>query len=351
REQARPGPEDPMFLVYTSGTTGGPKGALLPHRVVEGRMPGFLLAHEPFPEPGALFYSPADWSWIGGLHDSLFAPWCAGSAVLAHERAGPFDPAAAFRLMAEREVTDAFLPPTALKALARGGVDPPGMALRSVHSAGEPLPGPVARWARERLAHEVTEVYGLTECAFLVGTATQAYDAPEGSMGRPYPTHLVAVRDGEVCARRGDPTMMLGYWQGPDQPPRLPLDDEGWLHTGDVAEADAEGYLYYKGRTDDLIKTSGHRVGPAEVEAALLQHPAVAECAVVGVPDPERGQRVKAFVKPSPRVLPSEALAAQLQAFVRARLAAHAYPREVAFVDALPTTVSGKLKRRELRGD
>jgi acetyl-CoA synthetase len=350
REHAAAGPEDAFTLVYTSGTTGHPKGALLPHRVIPGRMPGFLLAHEPYAEAPALFYSPADWSWIGGLHDSLFAPWHAGTAVLAHERAGPFDPAATFRLMAEHGVTDAFLPPTALKALARGGAEPPGMALRSVHSAGEPLPPPVAAWARGKLAHHVTEVYGLTECAFLVGTATLAYDTPEGSMGRPYPGHTVEVRDGEICARRGDPTMMLGYWQGPDAPPRLPLDDEGWLHTGDVADAAPDGFLSYKGRTDDLIKTGGYRVGPAEVEAALLHHPAVAECAVVGGPDEARGQRVKAYVKLAPRVLASPGLAEQLKAFVRARLAAHAYPREVEFVDALPLTVSGKVKRRELRG-
>ena len=339
-EQARAGPDAPLTLVYTSGTTAKPKGALLPHRVVPGRMPGFRLAHEPL-GPDAVFYSPADWSWIGGLHDSLFAPWHDGIAVAAHERHGPFDAAECYRVIEERGATDAFFPPTALKVLARA--PPPPARLRTVHSAGEPLAPPVAEWARKHLADGVAEVYGLTECAFLVGSATRAYATPEGSMGRAYPTHRVEVVEEEICVRAGDPTMMLGYWRGLDDAPDLPLDARGLLHTGDLAREEG-GYLSFLGRKDDLIKTSGHRVGPAEVEATVLAHPAVAECAVVGVPDPERGQRIKAFVK---RAAPVEA--EELMAFVKTRLAAHAYPREIEFVDALPTTVSGKLKRRELR--
>lgn len=357
-EEERGEGEEPLTLIYTSGTTAKPKGALLPHRVIAGRMPGFRLAHEPL-ESDAVFYSPADWSWIGGLHDSLFAPWHDGVAVAAHERRGHFDAAEAFAFLRERGVTDAFFPPTALKLLARAGVAPP-VRLRTVHSAGEPLATPVAAWARAHLADAVAEVYGLTECAFLVGTATRAYETPDGSMGRPYPTHRVELVGeesagesrgpgrtralGEICVARGDPTMMLGYWRGPDEAPDLPLDDAGRLRTGDLA-SERDGSLYFLGRKDDLIKTSGHRVGPAEVEATLLAHPAVAECAVVGVPDEERGQRIKAFVK---RAAPVEA--DELAAFVRARLAAHAYPHEIEFVDALPMTVSGKLKRRELRG-
>lgn len=349
-EEARLGPEEPAFLVYTSGTTGGPKGALLPHRVIAGRMPGFLLAHEPFDAATTVFYSPADWSWIGGLMDSLLAPWLAGAAVVAHERAGPFDAAATYRLLVEHRVTNAFLPPTALKALARtGGVPPVQLALRAIHSAGEPLPPPVAAWAREALTPNVTEVYGLTEAAFLVGTAARSYRTPEGSMGRPYPTHRVRIMEEEICVERGDPTMMLGYWRGEGVAPHLPLDDAGLLHTGDLADADPQGFFRFLGRKDDLIKTSGYRVGPAEVEASLLRHPAVAECAVVGVPDAERGQVVKAFVRVAPGHEAGEPLAHELRLFVRERLAAHAYPRQLVFVDELPMTVSGKLRRRALR--
>lgn len=349
-EEASVSGEDAAWLVYTSGTTGGAKGAVLPHRVVPGRVPGFLVAHEPFEPETALFYSPADWSWIGGLHDSLLAPWHEGAAVLSHERHGHFDAAQAYRVMAESGVTDAFLPPTALKSLARSGHAPPGgLALRAVHSAGEPLPPPVAAWARKELCPTVTEVYGLTEAAFLVGTAGRSYATPEGSMGRPFPGHLVEVREEEIVVRRGDPTMMLGYWRGEGHAPHLPLDADGFLHTGDLAETVRGGFLRYLGRKDDLIKTSGHRVGPAEVEATLLRHPAVAECAVVGVPDAERGALIKAFVKTAPGHAPAPELAASIQAFVKERLAAHAYPRVVEFVDELPMTVSGKIRRRALR--
>lgn len=357
-EEARGGPDAPMTLIYTSGTTAAsaasedqdasgdrrravaarPKGALLPHRVIPGRMSGFRLAHEPLAED-AVFYSPADWSWIGGLHDSLFAPWHEGVTVLAHERRGHFAPHETAAWLAR--ATDAFLPPTALKALARSGIELP--RLRSVHSAGEPLPAPVLAWARRDLAASVTEVYGLTEAAFLIGTATRAYETPDGSMGRPYPDKRVRIVEEEIRVAEGTPTMMLGYWRGPGEAPHLPLDDDRMFRTGDLAREE-KGSVYFLGRNDDLIKTSGYRVGPAEIEATLLRHPAVAECAVVGVPDAARGQRVKAFVK---RAEPVEADA--LMAFVKQHLAAHAYPREIEFVDALPMTVSGKLRRRELR--
>ena len=340
-EQHRASEEDPLTLVYTSGTTARPKGALLPHRAIPGRMPGFRLAHEPL-DLDAVFYSPADWSWIGGLHDSLFAPWHDGVAIAAQERHGPFDAAQCHRFLAANGVTDAFFPPTALKLLMRAAGSPP-MRLRTVHSAGEPLAAPVAAWARERLCDALAEVYRLTECAFLAGGATRAYETPPGSMGRAYPTHRVDVAEEEICVRAGDPTMMLGYWRGPDVAPELPLDERGLLHTGDLAR-EKDGFLWFLGRKDDLIKTSGYRVGPAEVEATLLAHPAVAECAVVGVPDEARGQRVKAFVKRAAPVTAEE-----LAAFVKARLASHAYPREIEFVDSLPMTVSGKLRRRDLR--
>lgn len=339
-DEVRVGGDAPLWLVYTSGTTGHPRGAVLPHRVIEGRMSGFRVGHE---GGGDVFHSPADWSWIGGLMDSLFAPWHEGMAVVAHERHGHLDPAELCRLIAEHEVTDAFLPPTALKLLARAGLTPP--RLRTVHSAGEPLAAPTLTWARANLADHVTEVYGLTEAAYLVGTATRAYETPEGSMGRPFPDKLVLLDEEEICVRPGTPSMMLGYWRGPDTAPLLPLDEKGLLRTGDLAK-EKDGFLSFLGRKDDLIKTSGYRVGPAEVESTLLQHPAVAECAVVGVPDPERGERVKAFL-----VLSHGARvdASEIMAFVKARLGAHAYPREVAFVDTLPMTVSGKVRRRDLR--
>lgn len=347
-EEAPSGPDGPAVLLYTSGAVGPPKGVVLPHRVLAGRMPGFLLAHEPFGE-ASVFHSPVDWSWIGGLFDALLAPWCAGACVVAQPRTARFDASAVWTLLRDEAVTDAFLPPTALNAMMRS-LPAAKVALNAVHSAGEPLAPAVARWAREQVSPHVTEVYGLSEAAFLVGTASRAYATPEGHMGLPYPGQRVDLRHGEIVVGRGTPTLMMGYWQGAERPPMLPTDADGWFRTGDLAARNDAGFYRFLSRQDDLIKTAGYRVGPAEVEACLLLHPAVAECAVVGVPDAERGQSVKAFVKPAPGSEASPALADEIQRFVRSRLAAHAYPRQVEFVDALPLTATGKIRRRELRG-
>lgn len=315
---------DAMSLFFTSGTTAAPKGVALPARVVPGRMPGFLRAHA---APG-VFWSPADWSWIGGLHDALFAPWLAGVPVFAYERSGPFDPERAGALLREHGVESAFVPPTALKAWRRSGATPP--KLRSLHTAGEALPGPVRAWAQDAFGGSAAEVYGLTECAFLTvdGEATPGI-------------RLRQDDEGELLVAEGAPTMMLGYAHG--DAIELPLRD-GWLATGDVAVQDGERYRVM-GRIDDVIKTSGYRVSPGEIEACLLHHPAIAECAVIGEPDEARGQAIVAFVK---LAIPVEA--ADLQAYVRDRLALHLVPRRIVLVDELPTTITGKILRRNLRG-
>lgn len=353
------GGDDPGWLVYTSGTTSRPRGVVLPHRVLAGRMPGFETVHPGF-GPGRLFYTPADWAWIGGLLDACLAPLAAGGAVLAHARRTGFDAAAAAELMADRGVTHAFLAPTALKALAREGDRlPDDLALASVHSAGEPLPRPLAEWARSTLCDEVGNVYGLTEAAFLIGTTTRDDGVPIDATGRPFPHAVVDLRDDEVVVGAATPTLMLGYWRGPDRAPKLPLDDDdGWFRTGDLAERRGDGgepgdgagdaIYWVRERKDDLINTAGHLVGPAEVEACLLDHPGVAEAAVVGAPDPDRGQVVVAYVVADAHVDPGPELEADVQEFVRRRLAAHAYPREVRFVEALPRGPTGKVRRREL---
>lgn len=341
----------PMALLFTSGTTAQPKAALLPHRVVPGRMPGVLAAHPGFPQEGDRFWSPADWAWIGGLYDALFAPWAAGVPVFAHERHGGFDPALADRLLRANDVRNAFLPPTALRLWMRSGA--PAPPLRTLHTAGEPLPEPVRAWAAQVFGTPPREVYGLTECAYLVVNA----EAEPGVTGAAAPGHELAVvredgspckegEEGELAVREGSPTMMLGYAAGGRV--RLPL-DRGWLRTGDVAVQDESGRLTVLGRLDDVVKVSGYRVAPREVEQELMRHPAVEECAVVGVPDELRGHALRAFVRPATGARPGEALAEELRAFVRDRLAAHEVPRDVRFVAALPTTASGKVRRRELR--
>jgi acetyl-CoA synthetase len=349
--------ERAMSLFFTSGTTAAPKAVVLPHRVIPGRMEGFLRAHPGLmerPPAERRFWSPAEWSWIGGLHDALFAPWLAGACVVSAEREGRFDPAAAARLVEEQRVASAFLPPTALKLWRASGAATPRLA--SLHTAGEPLPEPVLAWAREAFGVAPREVYGLTECAFVLVND----EATPGVTGRPASGAEVAVFDletgepagpggeGEVRVRAGAPTMMLGHHA--NGAVELPLDPRGWLRTGDHAVVLEDGRLRVLGRLDDVIKTSGFRVSPGEIESALHRHPAVAECAVVGAPDPERGFAVVAYVRPAEGHAPGDALAEALREHVRKHLAPYMVPRQVEFVDELPTTVNGKLLRRKLRG-
>lgn len=337
-EHARGG-DAPWTLMFTSGTTATPKAALLPHRVIAGRMAGFLLAHPGFPAAGDRFWGPADWSWIGGLHDAVLAPWAAGGGVFAYERTGHFDPARAAALLAEHGVRNAFLPPTALRLWMRSGA--PAPPLRTLHTAGEPLPALVHAWAAQAFGTAPREVYGLTECAFLLVNA----DAEPGVTGRVVPGREVRVRGEELEVRAGCPTMMLGYVE--HGAARLPLRG-GWLGTADHAREE-QGTFIVLGRLDDVVKVSGYRVAPREVEEALLRHPAVEQCAVVGVPDAERGHVLRAVVRPAPGA-DRAALPGELRAWVRARLAAHQVPAEVLVVEELPTTATGKIVRRALRG-
>ncbi len=351
--------EDPALLIYTSGTTGQPKGALHAHRVLLGHLPGVQLPQELFPQPGDRFWTPADWAWIGGLLDVLLPSLWFGVPVVAG-RAARFEPEAALAFMARHGVRNVFMPPTALRLLRRADARPleAGVRLRSIGTGGERLGEETRLWAEAAFGCAVNEFYGQTEANLVVASCRALLPPRPGSMGQPVPGHEVAVigPDGEplpagevgvIAVRRPDPVMFLGYF---GQPEATAARFRGeWLVTGDTGRCDAEGYLTYLGREDDLIASAGYRIGPAEVEDCLMRHPAVALCAVIGVPDPVRGERVKAFVVPKDGVVADPALAAAIQAFVRERLAAHEYPREVAFVEALPLTATGKVRRAELR--
>ena len=350
--------EDPAILVYTSGTTGPPKGALHAHRFLLGHLPGILLPQEFPPQRGDLFWTPADWAWIGGLYDVLFPAWFLGLPVVAH-RARRFDPGRAFDLMARHGVRNVFLPPTALKLMRQSGVRAPaGLRLRSVGSGGETLGGELLDWGRSTLGVTINEFYGQTECNLVVSNSAGMMPVKPGSMGRAVPGHDVAVIDdageplpagevGEIAVRRPDPVMFLGYWDRIDATRDKFAGD--WLRTGDRGWADEDGYFWYQARNDDLITSGSYRIGPGEIEDCLIRHPAVAMAAVVGVPDPVRTQIVKAFVVLVPGVTGTPALTAEIQDFVRTRLAAHEYPREIEYLDALPMTATGKVMRRELR--
>jgi acetyl-CoA synthetase len=351
--------EDPALIIYTSGTTGPPKGALHAHRSLLGHLPGVALPHNFFPQPGDCFWTPADWAWIGGLMDVLLPSWHHGIPVVAY-RARKFDPEFAFHLMVKHRIRNVFLPPTALKLMRQVRPESPfpELRLRSVGSGGETLGRELLEWGRGVLGVDINEFYGQTEANLVVGNCADCMPIRPGSMGRPIPGHRVEIVDdaGELCAtgttgniaiRRPDPVMFLEYWRKPEATKAKYVGD--WCLTGDMGRKDADGYLWFVGRQDDLITSAGYRIGPGEIEDCLIRHPAIAMAAVVGIDDPLRTQRIKAFIVLKPGERQSPALADDIKAFVRTRLAAHEYPREIEFLDALPMTATGKIIRRELR--
>ncbi|MGI8422260.1 MAG: AMP-binding protein [Gaiellaceae bacterium] len=350
--------EDPAYLIYTSGTTASPKGVLHAHRSLFGHLPCLELGHDRFPQPGDRTWTPADWSWIGGMMDAFLPSLYFGVSVVAAPRPR-FDPQWAARLIVDTGIRNAFVPPTALRLMKAAGVMLPPGTLRSVISGGETLGADVLAWARESLGVTIAEMYGQSEANLLVGNAPALFPPRPGSMGRPYPGHDVEVLDdegqpvargvdGEIALRLPDPVAFLGYVGAPEATAEKTRG--GWLRTGDIARRDEDGYIWFLGRADDLIISAGYRISPLEVEQCLLQHEAVASVAVVGAPDATRGQIVKAFVVPAETTTPGEELVRELQAFVRERLAAYEYPRAVEFVDELPQTVTGKIRRAVLAG-
>jgi len=351
--------EDPALLIYTSGTTGPPKGALHAHRVLLGHLPSIEFYHEYFPKPGDRHWSPADWAWAGGLLDVLLPSWHYGVTVIAH-RPKKFDAERAFDVLARHHVRNTFLVPTMLKMMRAVG-DPRGrwnLELRSIFTGGEAVGEEVIRWAREALGVTPNEGFGQTEVNLVLGNCSLLMPVKPGSMGRPVPGHVVDVLDdagrpvpdgevGEVAVRRPDPVMFLRYWN--DERATRDKFVGDWALTGDLARKDGDGYFWFVGRKDDVISSGGYRIGPSEIEDCLQGHPAVALAAAVGAPDPVRGEVVKAFVQLRDGVAGTLVLARELQAHVRTRLSAHEYPREIEFIEALPVTTTGKVKRADLR--
>jgi len=353
------GPDDPALMIFTSGTTGAPKGALHGHRVLAGHIPGMQFAHEGFPQAGDKVWTPSDWAWAGGLLNALLPSLLLGVPVVSSP-AQKFDADTAYRIMAEMQVRNAFIPPTALRLLKAAG-DPHlthKLNLRTIGSAGESLGRETYVWARDTLGITVNEFYGQTECNFVISSSRATGVSKAGAIGRPSPGHRVAVVDdrgselavgetGQIGVKAPDPVMFLGYWNDPEATERKFAN--GWLLTGDLAHQDAEGFITFEGRDDDVITSSGYRIGPAEIEDCLSGHPAVQLAAAVGKPDPVRTEIVKAYVVLVPSVSASAELAAEIRDWVKMRLSMHEYPREVEFVDSLPLTTTGKVIRRLLR--
>ncbi len=339
----------PAVLIYTSGTTGKPKGALHGHGVLDGHIPGVALSHDHLGQPGDVLWTPADWAWIGGLFDVLMPGLAMGVPVVA-ARLAKFTPGDAVRICAEAGVRCVFFPPTALRMLKAADAAIPG--LRSVASGGEPLGAEMLAWGRLAFGVTINEFYGQTECNMVASSCSADFAPRPGCIGKPVPGFEVAVIDetgaqteaeGDIAVKRGAPSMMLEYWGRPEATAEKFRGE--WLLTGDrgIWEGD---YLRFVGREDDVITSAGYRIGPAEIEDCLLTHPGVATCGVVGKPDALRTEVVKAYVVRKPG---AEVGAEELQAWVKERLASYSYPREVAFLDALPMTVTGKVIRKELK--
>ena len=381
--------DDPAILIYTSGTTGNPKGALLAHRTLIGNLSGFVCSQNWFGFDGqhnadshAVFWSPADWAWTGGLMDGLLPTLYFGCSIVAH--AGRFDPLGALQLMGRCGVTHSFLFPTAIKAMMKACPGTPrkpvhlayGLRLQALMSAGEAMGDAVFGYCQSQLGVTPNEMFGQTEINYIVGNCALHWKPKPGSMGMGYPGHRVAVIDedgvecppgvvGDVALHRfdghgdPDPIFFLGYWKNPAATAEKFTGD--WCRTGDLALRDADGYLWYQGRADDIFKSAGYRIGPGEIENCLVKHPAVANAAVVPKPDAERGNLVKAYVVLSPEVLAAAGsstraradlhihLTQVLQFHVKGMLAPYEYPKEIEFVDALPMTTTGKVQRRVLR--
>jgi acetyl-CoA synthetase len=356
---------DPAILIYTSGTTGPPNGALMPQQCLIGNLPGFVHSHDGYPQPGDLFWSPADWAWTGGLMDALLPALYHGQPIVGYR--GRFEPERALRLIERYQIRNTFLFPTALKLMMKAFPRPRDafdVNLRTIMSAGEAVGTAVFEWAQSALGVTINEMFGQTEMNYIVGNSRSLWPAKPGSMGRPYPGHRIALIDddgnevgagepGEVAVHRrapdgaADPVFFLEYFGNPEGT-RNKFTGE-WCRTGDVAVADADGYLWYQGRADDMFKAAGYRIGPSEIENCLVRHPAVANAAVVPSPDDVRGNVVKAFVVLAAGHAPSPSLEADLAQHVRKHLAPYEYPKEIEFIDALPMTTTGKVQRKVLR--
>jgi acetyl-CoA synthetase len=349
--------EDPAQLYYSSGTTGLAKGILHAHR--------YILAHEEFiychdVQDGELFHGMGEWAWAAGICP-LIGPWRFGAVAVVYQREGGFDPAKQLDFLSRHEVTNVFATPTAIRSMMSitdAGTRYP-QKFRIVCSAGEPLNPEAIRWFRDQYGVTVLDFYGLTESYPLCGNFP-FMEVREGSMGRPMPGWEVAILDederpvaqgerGEICLKaRSNPHYPLGYWNRPPEDSQQVFGGD-WFHSKDAASEDEDGYYWYEGRADDVIISAGYRIGPFEVESACLEHAAVAEAAAVASPDERRGNVVKAFVVLAAGHEPSDALAEEIKAFVREHLSAYAYPRLIEFVPDLPKTLTGKIRRIELR--
>ena len=351
--------EEPALLVYTSGSTGQPKGVLHAHRLLHGYRPSIALFYDlSLDMPDAVLWTPADWGWVAAWVDTIWPALQLGHRVVCSQHR--FEPTWALDFMARHGVTHTLLLPTGLNRLAQIPDPQAGrrLRLRCIFTGGEPLPASTLAWVEEKLGTVLNEGYGMSEVNHMIGNCRSLRPIRRGSMGWEYPGHVAALVDefgqqvpdgeiGEIVTVPTTPTLFLGYWNRPDLTEAMRLGP--WVRTGDLAVRDTDGYFWYRGRSDDLIKAGGARIGPTEIEDALMTHPAVAEAAVIGVPDPARGQAIKAFIRVAMGLAADTALAEALRQHVRERLGGFKVPHHIAFSGELPLTSSGKVSRATLR--
>lgn len=354
-EPVRTAAEDSAYIIYTSGTTGRPKGAHHAHRKLLGYIPGWQLMNE-FPGPEAVHYTPAGWSWVGGLFAVVWGAWYHGQPVVGYS--GQFAPDKTFELLETYGITNPLLTSTMLRMLREVDHTHYDLDVTVVPSGGEPVTPELYEYVETEWGAVINEIYGQTECNFLIGTNHTLMPENREATGKPCPGHVVDIIDeatgrrlpdgeiGHIAVKKPDPSMLLDYWNDPERTNELFVED--WLKTGDAGSRDADGFIYFEGRADDVILTAGYRVSPLEVEETLRDHPAVNDAVVVGVEDAERGQIVKAYVQLTPECAPSGELTDDIQTRVREHLAAYEYPRDIEYVDEFPTTVSGKIQRHKL---
>ena len=350
--------EDTAWISFTSGTTGQPKGVLMPHRILLGNKPLFEYYYDYGPREGDTLWSPADWAWIAGLINILLVGWYSGCRVVSTDMEG-FNAEAAFRILGQHDITVSLLTPTVLKLMRQiDSEESPELQLRVVLSGGEAVGKELALWADDRFGLTISEGFGQTECNGMIGTNPRLMAVRHGSLGKAMPGSVCAIVDddgnevergvqGNIAIKRPHPAMFSGYLNNPEATEGKFIND--WMITGDLGEQDEDGFLWFHGRTDDVITSSGYRIGPTEIEDCLLKSPAVQLAAVIGVPDETRTELIKAFIVVSENTDPTDALADSLKELVRENLAKHEVPRLIEFVDSLPMTTTGKIMRRTLR--
>ncbi|KAG1651740.1 putative acyl--CoA ligase YtcI [Nymphon striatum] len=354
---ANTGPNDPAMMLFTSGTTGQPKGTLHGHRVLLGHLPGIQMAQGFMPKQGDIFWTPSDWAWAGGLLNALLPALYFGVTVVA-SRAPKFEPYWAMNLINKAKITNVFMPATAIKMMQSELEKTPNLALRSLGTAGEALGAQTLNWAEQALGLHINEFYGQTECNAIISACKDIEVFKQGSMGKQVPGHQVSIVDetgtplpagqaGEIAVHKSSPVMFLKYWNAHKATKEKFKGD--WMLTGDLGSCDDEGYFHFLGRNDDIITSSGYRIGPSEIEDCLTSHPSVALTAVTGHPDPVRTQIICANIQLSKGISPSVELEAEIRAYVKNKLSAHQYPRIINFVDHVPLTESGKVIRRHFR--